>query len=94
VESRVFEVGLNLATPVPNPVTSVGAIDYSLPSNGHVSLSIVDIQGRLLRNLVSEVQPAGRHTIRLDTRGIRGNVVFARLDFHGKQLMKRLVLLH
>lgn len=45
----------------PNPFNPETVIRYSLPAAGRVRLLVYDLQGRQVRLLADEVQPAGRH---------------------------------
>jgi hypothetical protein len=50
----------------PNPFAGTTNFTYNLPVDGHVSLAIYDMTGRLITTVVSEVQSAGTHTVALD----------------------------
>ena len=45
----------------PNPFRSEVSIDYSIPEEGHVSIEVFDMQGRLVSVLVNEIRDAGDH---------------------------------
>ena len=47
----------------PNPFTSSTAIGYSLPAAGHVTISVYDLSGRLVAQLVDAEMPAGRDEV-------------------------------
>jgi hypothetical protein len=75
----VFELqppapGLWLAPPAPNPFNPRTAIAYLLPTQVRTRLAIYDIEGRLVRTLVDEVQGAGRHRVEWDGRDTRGRL--------------------
>jgi hypothetical protein len=62
-------VRLALRPSRPNPTHGSTAIQYELPVPEVVSLRIFDIQGRLVRTLVSDViTPAGAHVVPWDGR--------------------------
>jgi hypothetical protein len=46
---------------IPNPFNPRTSIHYDLPAEGRVVMSLYNVQGRLVRRLVDEVRPAGRH---------------------------------
>jgi hypothetical protein len=51
----------SLGPTLPNPVRGEAILKYSLPSPGQVELGIYDAEGRLVRQIVEGVRPAGRH---------------------------------
>jgi hypothetical protein len=57
---------------VPNPFRPRTTIEYSLPRAQRVDLAIHDVGGRLVRRLVAEVQPSGRHAAEWDGRDASG----------------------
>jgi len=56
----------------PNPSRSLAAIRLSIVRPGHVRLRIVDIQGRVVRELADRDMDAGRHDVTWDGRDDRG----------------------
>jgi hypothetical protein len=68
----------------PNPFTAGTSIRFDVPSSCQVRLAILDVQGRLVRELISEELPARPHTVTWDGTDSSGNKVvpgfyFARL---------------
>ena len=53
--------GFNLLPNYPNPFNPTTELQYQLASQAQVNLSIIDSQGRMVRSLVSESQPAGQY---------------------------------
>ncbi|MBD3219997.1 T9SS type A sorting domain-containing protein [bacterium] len=47
----------------PNPFNPRTTITYAVPQSGPVTLTIVDLRGRVVRKLIDEVQTAGRRAI-------------------------------
>ena len=52
----------------PNPFNPITTIRYDLPQEGHVMLTIYDILGREVVNLVNKRMSAGYHTSTWDTK--------------------------
>jgi hypothetical protein len=75
----------------PNPFNPSTAFSFTLSGEAAVELALYDIKGRRVRDLVSEVRAAGRHTVQWNGRDDQGRllasgVYFARLlagDEHG-----------
>jgi major membrane immunogen (membrane-anchored lipoprotein) len=61
VQSRDGSLSLEVSQ---DPVTSAKVFTYRLPGECHVNLSIYDIQGKLIEQLVNQEQSVGDHTIR------------------------------
>ena len=91
----VTTVGQN----IPNPFNPVTAIPYSVAAGGgHVTLSIFDIHGRLVRRLVDELQAQGQKTVRWDGRNNAGasvssGVYLYRLRAPGFDRTRRLIVI-
>jgi hypothetical protein len=72
----------------PNPFNPSTHIVYSLPARGEVVLTIYDLRGGVVRELVHEEQEAGRYTVLWDgesarARPVAAGVYFARISFNG-----------
>jgi hypothetical protein len=67
----------------PNPFNPVTTIAYDVPKNDvHVKISIYDVSGRLVRDLLNKIHIAGRHTVAWDGRGDRGRLVATGVYFY------------
>jgi hypothetical protein len=90
---------LALRGSAPNPFSRGTVIRFDLPEQGEVTLSIHDVGGRLLRELVGEVRPPGSHSVAWDGRNSSGRAVqagiyFVRLESGGKVATGKLVVAH
>lgn len=97
VTSGVIVREFSLARVSPNPTSGPAVIDFALPSQAHVKLSVLDVQGRQVAVLVDGVLGAGRHqaTWKADaSRGAsRSGVFFVRYEVPGgKNFVKRIVV--
>ena len=61
----------------PNPFNSMTSISYDLAQNGMVKLSIFDMNGKIIKNLVNEFQNAGNHLLIWNGVNFAGEVVSA-----------------
>lgn len=89
---------LALLRNTPNPFNPSTAIEYLLPSKGHVTLTVYDVGGRRVATLVDEVKPGGRHSAVWNARNEAGErvasgVYFVRLECDGARDSRRLVVL-
>jgi hypothetical protein len=64
-----------LFKPVPNPVINDLSISYALPNPSRVEIAIYNINGRLVKNLISETRAAGTYHLNTDCQKL-GNGVY------------------
>ncbi len=82
----------------PNPASAGTGIGFSLSEGRSISITIHDVAGRLVRDLVrEEYREAGRHIVMWDgrddsQRSIPTGVYFVRLDAAGRRENTRLIL--
>ena len=69
----------SLNPPYPNPFNPETTLNWSLPKSGEVSLTIFDIQGRVVARLIDGYQPAGSHEITWNAQNFTSGIYFARL---------------
>jgi hypothetical protein len=98
IEARAGEVirEFALSRPVPNPTSSSMRVDYAVPREARVDLSVFDMQGRRVTTLVEGLAHAGRNqAIWNGTAGsgpVAAGVYFVRLRAPGVNLTRRLVI--
>ncbi len=92
--SQPTRPGLALAQCAPNPVRDNTVIRYALPADQWVSLSVFDLQGRLIAKLLSrELQTAGLHDVPVSTAGWRPGCYLYRLEGGGLSATRKMVVL-
>lgn len=78
----------------PNPFNPVSNLYLSLPSAGHVTLSVHDLRGRHIRTLVDEYREAGAYTLQfLADAGMPSGVYLLHLDIDGRGMTSIKLLL-
>ncbi|MBI3112071.1 MAG: T9SS type A sorting domain-containing protein [Ignavibacteriales bacterium] len=87
-----------LAQNFPNPFNPTTSLSYRLDRPAQVRLTIYDITGREVKNLVSQYQFEGQYTISwesTDNAGIRvpSGTYFARLQVENESAMRKMVLM-
>ncbi|MEN3038801.1 MAG: T9SS type A sorting domain-containing protein, partial [Candidatus Kryptonium sp.] len=63
----------------PNPFNPVTYIKFDLPSQSYVRISVYDVAGRLVKNLVDGEVKAGRHVVRFEADDLASGVYFYRI---------------
>ena len=83
---RPGEIGLE--GPWPNPLRTRAVVHYDLPREAGISLVLYDAGGRQRAVLAEGLQPAGRHSLTIDTRHaaleVSPGVYFIRLEVAGR----------
>ena len=82
----------------PNPFNPLTRVTFALERSGPVSLAVYDVQGRLVRRLVTDSLEAGDHTVVWDGsddagRRVGSGVYFARLVSDGQVVQHKMVML-
>lgn len=89
---------LEFRAPYPSPSRAGVTFEYSLSSEGPVTLALYDVSGRRVLTLADlERETPGAHRLEWDGRDARGHraapgVYLARLDVAGRRLERRVVL--
>ena len=104
----VFSQSSNAQTPVRFPLSqnypncfpegipmgnSSTIIEYTLPKDGLVSIYLYDITGRLVKQLVNEQKPMGRHRTTIDSRNLASGIYIYSLKVNDININKKLVIL-
>ncbi len=66
----------------PNPFNPVTEISFSVPEKTDVSLTIFDISGHIVRNLVSKTMDSGQHSIIWNSTDNNGNAMPSGIYFY------------
>lgn len=88
----VSEKGTALFQNEPNPFNRTTTIRYTLDKTDNVSLSIVDVTGRVVKTLAESNVGAGTHSLVLDASEFNKGVYFYTLKTGGKSFTKRMVI--
>jgi len=91
-------VALRLSEARPNPARGAASVEFALPLAGHVTLDVVDVQGRHVRTLVDGDRPPGSYHASWDGRDGEGRsvpagVYFVRLQAAGERASRKVAML-
>lgn len=92
------KIKFTLSQNYPNPFNPTTNIVYEVPEKGLVSVKVYNVLGQEVRTLLHAQQNAGKHTIRWDGKNNAGNAISSgmyvyRIDFQGKALAKKMLML-
>jgi hypothetical protein len=82
VKVRVPNVQASLAQNEPNPFNPSTTIRFETAAKDHVQLAVYDANGQLVRTLVDDVRPLGKHEVTWDGRSNAGNPVGSGVYFY------------
>ena len=82
----------------PNPFNPVTTIAYELANQEFVSLTVYDVNGNLIKNLISEIRGPGRNYANWDgtnnaNENVAGGVYIYRIDTELYSSTKKMILL-
>jgi len=82
---------LSLSTNYPNPFNPVTTIGFSLPTTGHVEISIYNIQGQHVRTIADKIYSSGFHEITWNGTDENEQVVASGLYFYKLETSKGVI---
>lgn len=82
-----------LAQNYPNPFNPTTNIRFAIPKSGNVKLSVYNILGQEVANLVNDVKEAGTYTIKWDASNLASGLYIYRLESAGQVISKKMTLL-
>jgi len=86
--NATLPITYNLYNAYPNPFNPVTTLQYDLPQDALVNITIYDMMGRIVSNLVSSQQNAGYKSIQWDATNNAGQPVSAGLYLYTIQVGK------
>lgn len=92
-ERANIPVAFALGQNYPNPFNPSTVIRYRIPTEGHVSLKVLDVLGRDVATLVEDVKAAGDYSITWDAGNHSSGLYFYRLASEGRVEVRRMLLL-
>jgi hypothetical protein len=84
--------GLKLKT-YPNPFDHVLNIEYNISENAHVSLTIYNTSGRIIKQLVDEVQKPDNYSVKWYSSAIPGGMYIIKLQAGNRQQITKVTLI-
>lgn len=83
--------GLNVDI-IPNPAVDIAKINYVLPFNGNVELSVFDGLGNKIADLLSDNQNAGTQSITFNTSNLSSGVYYCKITLNGQTKISPIVI--
>lgn len=92
-ESPEIPNAVSLKQNYPNPFNPTTTIEFELDKSTFTKLTVYDVVGRKVRELVNEKRPAGTNTIEFNATNLASGVYLYRLEANGVVQTKRLTLI-
>jgi hypothetical protein len=92
-ENVKLPASITLSNSYPNPFNASTVITYQLASDAQVKLSIYNLLGRKIADLIDTRQRAGEHEVRWDASSFASGIYFYKLTTTDQSFIRRMVLL-
>jgi len=80
LEEEMLPTEFNLGQNYPNPFNPTTLIPFSLPESGSVTLTIYDLNGKIVKTLIAGQLNAGYHKFEIDATKFSTGIYFYRLQ--------------
>jgi hypothetical protein len=77
----------------PNPFNPITNIEFDLPQTANVKVCVIDIQGRMIEQIVNRQMAAGRIALTWNAARYPSGIYFATVDIDGRQTIRKMTLL-
>ncbi len=78
----------------PNPITNQTTIEFYLPDDGLISLSVYDITGKQLETICQKEFQKGNHKFKWNAKDLIGGLYFLKLEANGIKETKKLLIIN
>jgi hypothetical protein len=92
-ESEIIPAKFSLSQNYPNPFNPSTLINFKLSKDSHVTLSVFNILGEKVLDLVNEFRSAGNYTVNFNASKLNSGVYFYRLSDGTKTLVRKMSLI-
>ena len=82
-----------LGAAVPNPFNPTTRINYTIAHEGPVNLTVFDVKGRVVKQLVNGKRAVGEYSVTWQADGLPSGIYFYRLETPSFSETRKLVLL-
>jgi len=94
VTEQPAQAPMFIAAPVPNPVSDVARLDFSLDDAGPVSIRVYDVAGRLVDTVLDSSRPRGWSHTELTATNLPSGVYFLKMETPAGSVTRKFVVTH
>jgi hypothetical protein len=91
--SSIIPANSTILQNYPNPCSSRTTIPYMISREGHVTLEILDIQGKVIKNMVNQPLKAGEYSIETSVTGLTEGTYICRLTVDGSSFIRKIFVI-
>ena len=77
----------------PNPFNPETTIDFQTDADSHVNISVFDINGNLVQELVNEWTESGSHRVKFSGHSIPSGIYFYKMTTNGFADIRKMTLI-
>jgi len=88
----LIAAGCQLEQNYPNPFNPSTTIKFSLQNTSQVKLTVFDVAGKEIANLVNSSLSSGSHSYKFDAADLPSGVYFYKLNVNGNQMLQKMLL--
>ena len=89
---NLIPVEFSLNPAYPNPFNPITTIEYGLPKDSQVSITVYDMLGRIVKELINEKQSAGFHSIKWDASDLSNGLYLVKMAAGKYQKSQKVML--
>jgi hypothetical protein len=82
----------SLSQNYPNPFNPATKINFSIPKSGFVNISVFDMAGRNVSNLINQQMNAGSYSVQFNGASLSSGVYFYKLNVEGFSETRKMIL--
>jgi hypothetical protein len=90
--SSIVPAKYNLYQNYPNPFNPTTKIKFDIQKSGFAKLSVYDMQGKLVKDLVNEAVPAGSFEVSFDGKELSSGIYYYKMEIDGFVITKKMML--
>jgi hypothetical protein len=90
---KFFPLRYNLAQNYPNPANPSTSIEFTIPCDTKITLTLYNILGEKVLTLVDEYRSAGQYSVPINLSGLSSQVYFYELKTSDFKMIKRMLIL-
>jgi len=92
-KSPIVPIFFDLKQNFPNPFNPVTHISYSVPESGYINLSVYNLLGKKVANLIDGFHKKGVHNILFNARNMASGIYIYQLVSNNQKITKKMLLL-